>query len=179
MKFTTAWANVLTQNLTLRAGVLLLALCALVFSISTVRLALRDPIVIERECFSKAMTPMSTKHTSAEIDAFIRVAIGKRFDSDATDYQVYLSDAESGFRGKEQTELSKRGMSQRIIVNSTKVDGSNVTVDADRLIAVGKIKSVLPLPVTVNISTTDRTAANPYGLVMRRVSQIKQEEESK
>jgi hypothetical protein len=179
MKFTTAWANVLTQNMTLRASIAVLGVCALVLSISTVKLALRDPLIIERECVSKSRQATSTKHTPVEIDAFVRTALPKRFDSDAADAQVVLSSEENGFRAKEQDELAKRSMSQRVLVNGMKVNGSDVTVDADRLIAVGKIKSVIPFPVTVSLSTTDRTPGNPYGLVIRRVSQIKQEESSK
>lgn len=179
MKFTTAWASVLSQNVTLRASIAVLGVCTLVLSISTVKMALRDPLIIERECISKSRQPTSTKHTPSEVDTFVRMALTKRFDSDAVDAQVVLSTEENSFRGKEQDELAKRSMAQRILVNGMKVNGSDVTVDADRLISIGKVKSVIPFPVTVSLSTTDRTPANPYGLVIRRVSQIKQEESSK
>jgi hypothetical protein len=111
-----------------------------------------------------------------EIEGFVRMALSKRFDSDAMDFQLVLSTEESSFRVKEQSELAKRSITQRVIVNGLKVNGSNVSVDADRLFAVGKIKSVLPFPIVVNLSTTDRTPGNPYGLLLKGVSQSKQEE---
>jgi hypothetical protein len=175
MKLTTAWANVVSQNLTLRATVLILALCTLVFSITTVRLAIRDPLIIDRECVSKAVTSAGAKHSTTEIDAFVRMALTKRFDTGATDTEIFLSDEENGFRAKEQDELSKRNITQRLVINGLKIDGSTVTVDADRLLSVGKVKSAIAFPLVVTLATLDRSTADPYGLSIRRVAQAKQE----
>jgi hypothetical protein len=175
MKLTTAWSNVVSQNLTLRATVLILGLCSLVFSITTVRLAVRDPLIIDRECVSKAVTSANAKHSSPEIDGFVRMALGKRFETGAADSEVFLSDEENGFRAKEQDELSKRNVTQRLIINSLKIDGSTVNIDSDRILSIGKIKSAIAFPLVVTLSTVDRSTANPYGLSIRRVAQAKPE----
>lgn len=176
MKFTVAWANVLSQNVTLRAAVVLLALCSLVFSIATVRLALNEPIIIERECYSKAVTRGNSKHSAHEIESFLKVAISKRFDTNVTGFREYLSEDEVQYHLKEQDELTKKGIAQKVIVNSVKIEGSSVLVDTDRLIAVGKIRSAVAFPLKLVLSTTDRTQSNPYGLLLKKVTQAPVEE---
>lgn len=176
MKLINAWSQVTSQNVTLRFVICCLAICTFALAVCSVRLALKDPLVIERECFSRMLTPADPKHTAAEIENFIRVALPKRFDTRAQDAFAFLSPEERNFRNREQDDLSKKGITQRCFVNTVKVDGNAVTVDADRVISVGKIKSALAFPLTVTLASTDRTPANPYGLVLQRVSAINTEE---
>lgn len=179
MKFTVAWANVISQNITLRAVVGILTLCSIFFSIALARMAVREPLIIERECFSKTATPVSSKHTDKELETFIRVAIPLRFDSKASDYRGYLSDDELTFRIKEQDDLTKKGMSQRVVVNAVKVEKDTFTIDADRIFSVGKVRSALSFPLVVELLSTGRTGSNPYGLILRRVKQVTEKEEAK
>ncbi|MBI4403625.1 MAG: hypothetical protein HY537_05665 [Deltaproteobacteria bacterium] len=174
MKFTSAFANVLSQNMTLRAAVALLSLCSLFFCISTIRLAVRDPIVIERTCYSKALEPVDPKHTSTEIEAFIRGSVPSRFDSNSNAAQ-FLSTDELMFRNKEQDELLKKEMTQKVVVNSIKLDGARFIVDTDRIISIGKVRTALAFPLIVELSSTTRSEINPYGLVLKRVSQFSEE----
>jgi hypothetical protein len=180
MRFTTAWANVLSQNITLRVTVLLLSLTSLIFCISTMRLSLKDPLIIERACYSSVRKQVDAQHSTSEIEAFLKFALSKRFDSTASDSKIFLSGEEEGYREKEQDDLSKKGMTQRTLFNAiTKVEGSVITVDADHILSVGKIRTILPFPLTVTLSSTDRTEGNPYGLIIRRVAQNQSTEGSK
>ncbi len=176
MKFHVAWSSVINQNITLRAAVLGLSACCLCLTIAAVRLAVRQPLLIERECLSRVVTPVNTQVTPQEIDNFVHFVIPKRFDSDAVDSAVVLSSDEESFRNREQEELSKKSMSQRVVVVSVKEEGTNVTVDTDRILTIGKLRTALAFPLQISLSTTDRTSANPYGLVLKRVSQLKEEE---
>src|SRR4051794_36631107 len=128
MKFSVAWTNILSQNITLRVVVLALALFCGVLSVCTVRLALREPLLIERDCSAtRALKTVDTKHSAQEIDQFIRFALPKRFDTAAQDFKLFLSDEEAAYRAKEQDELAKKGMEQRVLVNSIKVDGAKIS----------------------------------------------------
>lgn len=169
MRFTVAWANVLSQNITLRMAVIALSICSLFFGIVAARLALRDPFVIDRGCFSKAASPTDAKHTDQEIFGFLQVAIPARYDSSVADYKPYLSDRELTARLNEQEEFSKKGIVQRIVVNSAKSDKGDFVVDADKVIGVGKVRSALPLPLKVELRSVSRSHINPYGLVLHRV----------
>src|SRR3954471_22887364 len=102
MRLITAWTDVLNQDLTLRIVILLMSACTFLFAVTTLRLALRDPLVIERECLTVARAHSSAKHTAGEIESFIRVSIPKRFDSDALDVSEMLSPQEKAYRDREQ-----------------------------------------------------------------------------
>ena len=172
MKFSTAWAKIAAQNVTLKVATVTLAGIALVQMMILLQLALRNPLVVERGCFSKITDAKPSGVTSEEIKSFLSEALPMRFDSTVVLKEGFLSIEESAFREKEQATLKQRQMSQRIIISDVKVDGQNISVFTDRLIGVGKIKSVLPLNVKVTVQQTTRTESNPYGLILSNVSQV-------
>jgi hypothetical protein len=170
MRFTEAWADVASKNTALKYVVFVLALCCVTFAVTTTRLALKEPLVIERACVSKAVTTGSPDRTTTEVESFVREAISRRFNSDGLPSEGYLSLEEDAGRKKEQQTLQTQGMRQRVIVNSTKIDGNQITLDCYRIISVGAVLSALPFPLTATIGTMSRTEANPYGLVLVNVS---------
>lgn len=172
MKFTVAWAKVSSENSILKSVVLCLTLLCLFFGISSLKLALKDPLVVERGCFTKSAPMGDSKRTSTEIEAFITEALSQRFNSQALVQNDFLSDEEQLLRAKEQKDLKNRSLFQRVIVNSVTVDGAVVTVDADRLISVGEVRSAFRFPLTVKIESVARTSGNPYGLVASEVRVI-------
>ena len=179
MRFTAVWSQTLTQNVTLRVLLIASSVTTLLLAASTVRLAVQEPLIVERGCVSNAAAIGSAKRTNDEIEAFVKQALPKRFDTKGTEAQVFLSPDEYGFRVKEQQELKARGISQRVVVNEVAIEGQAVKVDADRILTAGAIRSAVAFPVTLELAQTDRTSANPYGLVMTRVSQTKPKEDSK
>jgi hypothetical protein len=100
-----------------------------------------------------------------------------RFDSVVYLKDGFLSIEETVFREKEQATLKQRQITQKIVVNDVKVDGKEITVFADRILSVGKIKSVLTLNLKVNVQQSNRTDSNPYGLILSSVNQIEEKEE--
>lgn len=175
MKFTTAWADVAAKNVSLKFAVMFLSLCTLTLTVALVKSALKEPIVIERSCFSKSIATSSAQHTAQEIDAFIKEAISQRFDTEGTQTN-FLSTEESDFRKQEQKDLRSRNIRQTILVTSVKAEGNTVQIDSDRIVGVGQVRSVLAFPMVATISSTQRSHANPYGLILARVSQAKPEE---
>jgi hypothetical protein len=178
MRFTVAWANVISENLALKFVAASLVVVIFSLSIVVVRLAGRKPLIVERACHSRALSIADVDRTPAEIEAFVREALLVRFDTNAQVKPGYLSLEEEKFRTQEQLELKKREIVQRIIVNSVVVNGQTVSVNSDRLFAVGAVRSVLPFPLVLNIGTVTRSETNPYGLTLLQVSAPKSDENS-
>ncbi len=176
MKFTEAWIDVINQNNLFKVTLTISTVCTLVLCVTVVQLALRDPLIIERECYSKAISLAATKQSAPEIEAFVRFALSKRFDSEVSDPRIFLGEEEFAYRLKEQEELTRKGMKQKVIAASIKVTEKWVEVDADRIFSVGSIRSNVPFTILVQVATTSRTPANPYGLLIQRVSQMNKEE---
>lgn len=172
MKFTTAWAEVAAKNTTYKFVILVLTVACAILALSTTRLALQEPIVIERGCVSKSASVVSPDRSTTEIDAFVREAIARRFNSDVVASDGFLSPEEEAGRKKDLQALSSQSMKQRVLVNSVKIDGNQVTLDCDRVISVGAIRSALTFPLTGILAITTRSEANPYGLVLMSVNPV-------
>ena len=82
----------------------------------------------------------------------------------------YFSLEEIKNRENEQTELKRREIKQRLVVNTVKKQGDDYFVDADRILSVGQIRSAFQMPLTVSVAKNSRTSGNPYGLVLVKVS---------
>ena len=177
MRFPIAWAGVLAQNITYKTVSLILLVFSITLTIALIQVSTRDPLIIERECFSKAMQPGLSTRTVSEIQAFLNESLGMRFNSNSQLNQNYFSQDEIVAQASEQKELSQRTMVQTVIVNSIKIDGGKATVDCDRIVSIGNVRSVLPFTLTVNFSTTARTSFNPYGLIVTHVAISKKSEE--
>lgn len=176
MRFNEFWSDILSENNALKWGVAVLAAVSIALMAGLLSVATREPLIVERGCFDKALSIVPAKHTDEEIERFGRLAASKRFDSDASDVQVFLTPEEQATRSKEIDELSKKGMVQRVVVNAVKVGATIVTVDADRVISFGNVRSALSLPLALKIKATDRSPANPYGLILAQTSLVPSEE---
>ena len=166
MRLITAWTDVSNQNVTLRIISTGMSLALIFCGYTISRLSLRLPLIIDRGCTSGvAKTSSNEKHTVQEIDSFLRVALLDRFDTNAPIRSPYLSPEEARFRDQEQAELGKRQITQRLFINKIDINGNNATIDSDRLITLGKLKSVSSFPLSVTISEENRTTENPFGLV--------------
>lgn len=182
MRFIHAWAAIASQNISLKVAVAALSFGVLALSFVSTKLALKQPLVFERACYTRALNPSPTvRHSATEVEAFVKEALGQRFNSDVTVIPGFISQDEERFKFQEQQELKKREMSQKIVVNAVKLDGSTAFVDTDRVISVGKIRSALAFPLTLTLTSGTRTDSNPYGLVVTKISAPSQlaEEKSK
>ena len=83
MKFTAAWADVIAQNLTLKISILVSGICCMAFAFVALKLALEEPLIIERSWFSALAVRGSSQRTQTEIEAFVREALHQLFNSDA------------------------------------------------------------------------------------------------
>ena len=170
MRFTVAWANVVSENLALKISLVCLTASLIAVSGLAIKLATRKPLVIERACYSRMVLTVNGERTPGEVEIFVREALALRFDTAAQMTPGIFSMDEEAFRVQEQQELKKRDLSQRIIINHITIEGEKVTVDADRLFSIGAVRSVLPLPLLLTLGTVARTEWNPYGLTVIEVS---------
>jgi len=178
MKFTVAWSKVLSQNVALRFTILCLSVSVIGLLVVLAKLSLRDPIVIERACFSQTLEPASTDRTQAEISAFIKEALVQRFDTNAVLQEGFVSAEEAQFREQEQRGLKDKEMKQRVLVNQIdKISGADIIVDADRIISVGPVRSALPFALRLTVSSISRSRGNPYGLRLIQVKALEKPQE--
>lgn len=177
MRFSTAWAKVAAQNVTLKTATAILCLVTICQLGVIASLASKDALVVERGCFSKTTGAKPSDPTQDEIKAFLNEALSMRFDSNAYLKSGFLSLEELSAREREQATLKERQMLQRILVSNVRIENKDIIVITDRLISVGKVKSALPLNLKVTIQQTNRTEANPYGLVLISVNQLEEKKE--
>ena len=168
MRFASAWAEVISQNNVLRVAIIALSVAVMLLSVVAGKVALRAPLVIERGCTSgvaKASDVADVSPNSVELHAFVTSALPMRFDSTARVEAAWIDPAQLKSRDIEQEDLKKKKLSQRIAIESVSVAGNKITVRADRIIAIGKVRSAFPVILDVRIERTRRSAMNPYGLV--------------
>lgn len=164
MRFNIAWANTMAHNVTLKVALMALSFVTVALTLSTAKLSIRKPIIIDRGCFTSVVEGSSNEHTTTEIESFVKEAIRQRFNSDATPIPDYLSPEELAARLQEQKDLLSRTMAQTVIVRAIKANGNTVAVETDRLISVAQVRSAFQFPLIVTISSTTRSENNPYGL---------------
>jgi hypothetical protein len=175
MKFTVAWSKVVNENATLKGAILSLSCISVFFGFASLKLALKEPIVVERGCYSKVLSKADSKRSNLEIEAFLKEALSQRFDSNVQPRDGYVSDDELGLRTKEQKEFQSRKILQKVILNTIDVEGSSAVVDLDRVISVGDIRSAFKFPIKVSFESIARSEGNPYGLVVSEIKVLEKE----
>jgi hypothetical protein len=171
MRFPEAWANVAKQNSVLRVAILGVTTSGLLALLISLKFAFKDPLIIERGCFSSVVGATSRQEPSKEeAEGFIKDALAQRFDTDANVQGDFISLEELGSRASEQEEMKRRNVRQRVVVNAVIKKDDAYIVDSDRILAVGSLRSALQFPLTVKIQRAARSFSNPYGLVLMKVS---------
>lgn len=178
MRVTSAWTKLILENTGLKSALICITIICIALSALLFEASSKDPLIIERACYSKSLESTGSQQTEAEIDMFIRLALSQRFDSESKATELIEQDLRQ-LRNKEQNELLGRQMSQFIHVNSVAGENASYSVDADRLISVGAVRSALRFPLSVKIAAVPRSTANPYGLILIDVTPIKETKSEK
>jgi hypothetical protein len=171
MRFPQAWAEVAKQNNVLRIAIIGVTLASALALLISLKFAFKDPLIIERGCYSSQIAATSSQDpTKEEIEGFLRESISQRFDTDANVQADLISLDEIASRSAEQEQLKRRGIRQRVLVNSITTKDDSYQLDTDRLLSVGQLRSALSFPLTVKIQRASRSVSNPFGLVVVKVS---------
>lgn len=179
MKYTEAWASVISQNLNLKIMTGILGVLSIVLGMTTLKLTFKDSVIIDRGCYSKVATPVKDEHSKSEIESFLKESLSQRFDSLVQPVDGLLSPDELVLRATEQKEFDSRGMKQRLVINQVTEDSDGFKVDADRIISVGEVRSAFKFPLLVKLESKSRSYSNPYGLLVVTVKQIDEKPQSK
>lgn len=171
MRFHVAWDSLEKENRFLKILIFIVLLLSIFLCSVVAVVSSKDPLVIAKGCYSRAVDKEPAAPADDEIKAFVEEALKARFNSSWSSPSL-LSREQSLFRDKEQLELTKQKMRQTVVVNNVDLEKDNVTVDADRLISVGDIRSSFKFPLKVQIKTEMRSESNPYGLVLSEVEEI-------
>jgi hypothetical protein len=176
MRFSHNVAKEMFDRSALKLAVLCLSVVSLTFAIFLALDVSKEPVVVERACETKLLNLVSSSQTKDEIQSFVKEAVALRFDSQVTrDPSAFLVQDLFVSRSKEQDELKKSGIDQRVIVRSVRLDNDRFLIEADRLVAVGKARSALPMVLIAKISSKGRSLTNPYGLVLTSIDQQKED----
>jgi hypothetical protein len=171
MKFHFAWDSIEKENRFLKSLVFIVLLLAIFLCSVLTVIGSKDPLVIERSCYSRIVAKEINLPSDDETKAFVEEALRARFNTGWTK-AVLLTSEQSVFRDKEQMELSKQKMRQTVVVNDVVLEKNGITVDADRLISVGDIRSSFKFPLKLQIKTETRSEGNPYGLVLSEIDEV-------
>jgi hypothetical protein len=179
MKYTEAWASVVSQNLNLKIVTGILGVLSLVLGMTTLKLTFKDSVIIDRGCYSKVAAPVKDEHSKTEIEAFLKEALSQRFDSLVQPIDGLLSPDELVLRATEQKEFDSRGMKQRLVINQVTEDSGGFKVEADRIISVGEVRSAFKFPLLAKLESKSRSYSNPYGLLLVTVKQVEDKSQAK
>jgi hypothetical protein len=174
MKFTEVWGETLKQNKFLKLLLILFAMVMVCEGVAAYRLADQTPLLIERGCYTRAVTPKSIEVTPQEMEGFLHEAMSYRFDTDSNPIREFFSEEEFESRRHEQEEFAKKGISQVFLVHpkSIKIDGNKIKFDSERIIMVGNIRSAFPFSFELTVSVIPRSQANPYGIRVETLKEI-------
>ncbi len=173
MRFLDYQIKEVLERSALKFSVFILSILSVTLGIFLIVDSQKTPIVIDRACESQIVKISSSVQTKSEIKAFLREALKLRFDSKPNrDPSAYMTSDLLAERAHEQSELSRSNINQMLIVRSIHDVGKSYEVLADRLIAVGEIRSAIPIVLKVQIASKLRSITNPYGLVLTDVTEI-------
>lgn len=175
MHFLQARINDVLERSSLKVAVLCLSVVSLIFALMLALDLSREPLLIERACETQIARAASSAQTESEVEAFLREAISVRFDTSADrDPASFLTQDQVSARAKEREELKRGGIDQRMIVRAVKSEGDHFVISADRLVAVDKARSAIPLLLVAKVASKTRSLTNPYGLLLTSVEQQKE-----
>ena len=172
MKFAAVWADIANQNLLLRFVIATLSLVVITLSVISTKLAVKEPVVIERACQTSERLPASASQSAEEIKGFVNEVLVSRFNSGVAPRMAWMAPDQARQRKTEQDELDKRRLAQKVVIESVEVSKSGIRVVGDRILSIGKVRSAFPFVMDVTLETTARSGANPYGLVLTRVQPV-------
>ena len=172
MRFTVAWSDVLSQNAVLKLILCTLTALSLLLGGGLILLSQKDPLIIERACYSGIVAPKTTEHTNGEVNAFVTEALSQRFDSKFESLPTFLSPEEKAKAQKDREEVVAKKIRQKVIVNNIEIKADKISVDADRLISVEQVRTAFRFPLEVKVATVTRSERNPYGLMLVSVLEI-------
>lgn len=165
MKFSSTVDSLSKENGFLRTMAKILILANMLLSLAVLFLHDKEPAVVERSSRGLEivrMTPL--KRTEQDVEQALKLMLNSRFDSVAAAPDVFISKRQMELREAEQREMRSRGLTQNTVFKKATVAKDAATIDFDRVLAIGEIRSALKTVIKVTFEETEPTELNPYGL---------------
>jgi hypothetical protein len=174
MRFTEVWGETLKQNKFLKIISVLLVLTCVTTGVAAFKLSDRNPMIIERGCYSRVIVPKSVDMTPQDLEEFLNEAMSFRFDSESNPIKEFFSDEEFQSVKLERDEFSRKGLAQMILVHPQSIIsiGGKVRFNTERIIMVGTVRSTVPSSLEATISVIPRSQANPYGIRIEKLRDV-------
>lgn len=179
VKYTEAWAKIAKDNVNLKVALSLLTVCTVALCYVTVHLSVKDPLILERSCYTRPLETSSNERSANEVKAFVKIALEQRFNHQSFSSKDFLSVTERRLKESEKEAFLSKNIHQRIIVNNVDIKDKEILVDADRILSVGEVRSALAFPLIAHLETQSRSLSNPYGLILIRTEEVKAKKEAK
>jgi hypothetical protein len=178
MKFSTAIDSLTKENGFLRNTVKGMSLVILLLSLAVLFLHDKNPVLVERT--SRGMeivhlTPLL--RSDADMEQALKIMLHARFDTNAINPGLFLTKRQTELRETEQKEMAARGITQSTVFRKSSASKTEATIEFDRVLAVGEIRSALKTTVRVAFEEADPSELNPYGLVLALASPQEKKED--
>lgn len=165
MKFSSTVDSLSKENGFLRTAVKVLILADMLLSLAVLFLFDKEPVVVERSSRGLEIVRMTPfRRTEQDVELALKLMLKSRFDSITSAPGVFISKRQMELREAEQKEMKSRGLAQNTVFRKATVTKDAATIDFDRVLAIGEIRSALKTVVKVTFEETEPTELNPYGL---------------
>lgn len=167
MKFSSAVDVMQKENRFLKTLTQILLLIIVCLTIMDFMLYDRAPIIVETGLRGRAILKAADQQRSAtDIEQAVSLMMKARFDSNTQAPELFVSSKELLLRQHEQMEMKSRGMQQTVVTRSVHIDKNEATVDIDRLISIGELRSALKAKLKITFEDQSPNELNPYGLLL-------------
>lgn len=167
MKFSSSVDALSKENNFLRLIVKIMLGIVCILLVQAFMLYEKEPVMIEKSTRGLEIVE-SVKFSLSEGDTrnAIRLMVKARFETDAISPELYLSARQMDLREAEQKELKSRNMQQSVVVRAIKISKTEGSVDFDRVLALGDVRSALRTKIKVAFEEESPNELNPYGIVL-------------
>ena len=167
MKFSLSIDALSKENNFLKLIAKLLFAVVFILIIQIIFLYNRDPLLIRSSAHGlELVQPVSYVKSELDIKLATALMLKARFNSDTLSPNLFLSDRQKLLRENEQKELKARNMSQIIVVRTIEISKDHASVEIDRVIAVGDLRTAVKTKLKIAFEESEPNELNPYGLVL-------------
>lgn len=167
MKFSLSIDALSKENKFLKLVAKLLFAAVFILIVQSIFLYNRDPILIQSSTRGlEIVQPVSFVKSELDIKTATELMLRARFNTETRASNLFLSDKQKILRDAEQKELKNRNMVQTVVVRQIEISKDQATVELDRVIAVGEIRTAIKTKLKIAFEETEPNELNPYGLVL-------------
>ncbi len=167
MKFSSAVDLTQKENRFLRNLVQMLILVIVALAIAVVLMFDKSPVMVERSVHGlEIVKSTDLLRQPSDVEMAIKLMMTARFNSDAKVPELFINPKEMLMRVTEQKEMKSRTMTQSVLVRAIHLEKDDATVDFDRVIAIGELRSALKTKVRITFEEATPNELNPYGLLL-------------